>query len=135
MDVVCTLRSRSARHHKALAFISLQTTGDLATISFVFGGYVSFGCIERIKGSCKKTAKRECLPITKSKGSNDISEGCRRHPSRRRRVGPRGVDLPMSVGALAMSLSTIIVAVNAQLLRRLNLQRSAVGLQTDNRKD
>jgi Cu2+-exporting ATPase len=32
-------------------------------------------------------------------------------------------DLPMSVGALAMSLSTIIVAVNAQLLRRVNLQR------------
>ena len=34
-----------------------------------------------------------------------------------------GVDLPMSVGAVAMSLSTIIVAVNAQLLRRLKLQR------------
>jgi Cu2+-exporting ATPase len=37
-----------------------------------------------------------------------------------------GVDLPMSVGAVAMSLSTIIVAVNAQLLRRLKLQRSAI---------
>src|SRR5580700_5533843 len=35
-----------------------------------------------------------------------------------------GLDLPMSVGAVAMSLSTIIVAVNAQLLRRLNLQRT-----------
>lgn len=34
-----------------------------------------------------------------------------------------GLDLPMSVGAIAMSLSTIIVAVNAQLLRRLNLRR------------
>jgi len=34
-----------------------------------------------------------------------------------------GVDLPMSVGAIAMSLSTIIVAANAQLLRRLNLRR------------
>jgi P-type Cu2+ transporter len=34
-----------------------------------------------------------------------------------------GLDLPMSVGAVAMSLSTIIVAANAQLLRRLNLQR------------
>ena len=34
-----------------------------------------------------------------------------------------GLDLPMSVGAIAMSLSTIIVAANAQLLRRLNLQR------------
>jgi hypothetical protein len=31
---------------------------------------------------------------------------------------PRGIDLPMSVGAAAMSLSTIIVAANAQLLRR-----------------
>jgi cation transport ATPase len=29
----------------------------------------------------------------------------------------------MSVGAVAMSLSTIIVAANAQLLRRLKLQR------------
>ena len=36
-----------------------------------------------------------------------------------------GFDLPMSIGAVAMSLSTIIVAVNAQLLRRLKLQRSA----------
>jgi P-type Cu2+ transporter len=35
-----------------------------------------------------------------------------------------GLDLPMSVGAVAMSLSTIIVAANAQLLRRLQLQRS-----------
>jgi Cu2+-exporting ATPase len=34
-----------------------------------------------------------------------------------------GIDLPMSVGAVAMSMSTIIVAVNAQLLRRLRLQR------------
>jgi len=33
-----------------------------------------------------------------------------------------GLDLPMSVGAVAMSLSTIIVAANAQLLRRLKLQ-------------
>src|SRR5258708_10211413 len=29
-----------------------------------------------------------------------------------------GLDLPMSVGAIAMSASTIIVAANAQLLRR-----------------
>jgi Cu2+-exporting ATPase len=36
-----------------------------------------------------------------------------------------GLDLPMSVGAVAMSLSTIIVAANAQLLRRLKLQSSA----------
>ena len=33
-----------------------------------------------------------------------------------------GFDLPMSVGAVAMSLSTIIVAANAQLLRRVKLQ-------------
>jgi Cu2+-exporting ATPase len=37
-----------------------------------------------------------------------------------------GFDLPMSVGAVAMSLSTIIVAANAQLLRRLNLQRESL---------
>jgi Cu2+-exporting ATPase len=36
-----------------------------------------------------------------------------------------GLDLPMSVGAVAMSLSTIIVAANAQLLRRLKMQRAA----------
>ena len=33
-----------------------------------------------------------------------------------------GVNLPMSVGAIAMNLSTIVVALNAQLLR-LKLQR------------
>jgi P-type Cu2+ transporter len=32
-----------------------------------------------------------------------------------------GLDLPMSVGAMVMSLSTIVVALNAQLLRRLKL--------------
>ena len=37
-----------------------------------------------------------------------------------------GLDLPMSVGAVAMSLSTIIVAANAQLLRRLKLQRTTL---------
>jgi Cu2+-exporting ATPase len=35
---------------------------------------------------------------------------------------PWGVDLPMAVGAVAMSASTMIVAANAQLLRRLRLQ-------------
>ena len=35
---------------------------------------------------------------------------------------PWGLDLPMSVGAIAMSMSTIIVALNAQLLRRLKLR-------------
>jgi cation transport ATPase len=35
------------------------------------------------------------------------------------------LDLPMRVGAVAMSMSTIIVAMNAQLLRRLKLRRKA----------
>jgi P-type Cu2+ transporter len=39
-----------------------------------------------------------------------------------------GLDLPMSIGAVAMSLSTIIVAANAQLLRRLKLQRPTPSL-------
>jgi Cu2+-exporting ATPase len=33
-----------------------------------------------------------------------------------------GIDLPMSIGAVAMSASTIIVAANAQLLRRVKLR-------------
>jgi Cu2+-exporting ATPase len=41
-----------------------------------------------------------------------------------------GVDLPMSIGAVAMSASTMIVAVNAQLLRRLNLRGAAHSLVT-----
>jgi Cu2+-exporting ATPase len=36
---------------------------------------------------------------------------------------PWGIDLPMALGAIAMSASTIIVALNAQLLRRLRLRR------------
>jgi Cu2+-exporting ATPase len=39
---------------------------------------------------------------------------------------PWGVDLPMAVGAIAMSASTIIVAANAQLLRRTQLRRDPV---------
>ena len=35
---------------------------------------------------------------------------------------PWGIDLPMAVGAIAMSASTIIVALNAQLLRRVRLR-------------
>ena len=38
---------------------------------------------------------------------------------------PWGLDLPMAVGAIAMSASTIIVAANAQLLRRLRLGEDA----------
>jgi Cu2+-exporting ATPase len=37
-------------------------------------------------------------------------------------LAPFGFVLPMSVGALLMSLSTIVVALNAQLLRRLDLR-------------
>jgi Cu2+-exporting ATPase len=36
---------------------------------------------------------------------------------------PWGIDLPMAIGAVAMSLSTIIVAANAQLLRGVRLRR------------
>jgi Cu2+-exporting ATPase len=38
---------------------------------------------------------------------------------------PWGLDLPMAVGAIAMSLSTIVVAANAQLLRRVRLRPDA----------
>jgi Cu2+-exporting ATPase len=37
-------------------------------------------------------------------------------------LAPWGIDLPMALGAVAMSASTIIVAANAQLLRRLDLR-------------
>ncbi len=37
---------------------------------------------------------------------------------------PWGVDLPMAAGAVAMSASTIVVALNAQLLRRVTLRRA-----------
>ena len=39
-------------------------------------------------------------------------------------LAPIGFILPMSVGALAMSISTVVVAVNAQLLRGLRLRPS-----------
>ncbi|MFZ1400555.1 MAG: HAD-IC family P-type ATPase, partial [Candidatus Promineifilaceae bacterium] len=35
-------------------------------------------------------------------------------------LAPWGIDLPPAVGALVMSLSTIIVAINAQTLRRVS---------------
>lgn len=40
-------------------------------------------------------------------------------------LAPVGFVLPMSVGAILMSLSTVIVAANAQLLRRLDLRPAA----------
>jgi Cu2+-exporting ATPase len=41
-------------------------------------------------------------------------------------LAPIGFVLPMSVGAILMSLSTVVVALNAQLLRRLDLSADAV---------
>jgi Cu2+-exporting ATPase len=38
-------------------------------------------------------------------------------------LAPIGFILPMSVGALLMSLSTVVVALNAQLLRRIDLRQ------------
>ena len=40
-------------------------------------------------------------------------------------LAPIGFILPMEVGALLMSVSTVVVAVNAQLLRRLDLRPAA----------
>jgi Cu2+-exporting ATPase len=37
-------------------------------------------------------------------------------------LAPIGFVLPMAVGALLMSASTVVVAANAQLLRRLDLR-------------
>ena len=41
-------------------------------------------------------------------------------------LAPIGFVMPMSVGAILMSLSTVVVAVNAQLLRRLDLRPQTV---------
>ncbi|GAA2974877.1 Cu2+-exporting ATPase [Microbacterium terrae] len=41
-------------------------------------------------------------------------------------LAPIGFVLPMSVGAILMSVSTVVVALNAQLLRRLDLRPDAV---------
>ncbi|AXL11585.1 heavy metal translocating P-type ATPase [Microbacterium foliorum] len=45
-------------------------------------------------------------------------------------LAPIGFILPMSVGAVLMSLSTIVVALNAQVLRRLDLRPDAVSAGT-----
>lgn len=42
-------------------------------------------------------------------------------------LAPIGFVMPMAVGALLMSLSTVVVALNAQLLRRLDLTPAAHG--------
>jgi Cu2+-exporting ATPase len=41
-------------------------------------------------------------------------------------LAPVGFVLPMAIGALLMSVSTIVVALNAQLLRRLDLRPDAI---------
>lgn len=41
-------------------------------------------------------------------------------------LAPAGFVLPMEVGAILMSVSTVVVAVNAQLLRRLDLRQPPV---------
>jgi P-type Cu2+ transporter len=46
-------------------------------------------------------------------------------------LAPWGFVLPMAAGAVAMSASTIIVAANAQLLRRLKLRRPTIRTATD----
>lgn len=43
---------------------------------------------------------------------------------------PWGIVLPMSIGAVAMSLSTIVVAINAQLLRGLTLRPSEPAVES-----
>ncbi len=45
-------------------------------------------------------------------------------------LAPIGFVMPMSVGALLMSASTVVVALNAQLLRRLDLRPSSVAEPT-----
>ena len=51
-------------------------------------------------------------------------------------LAPVGFVLPMSVGAILMSLSTVVVALNAQLLRRLDLRPERIGVEKErSRKD
>jgi Cu2+-exporting ATPase len=52
-------------------------------------------------------------------------------------LAPVGFVLPMEVGAILMSLSTIVVAANAQLLRRLDLSPAAstAAVRSDSRAD
>src|SRR5699024_4513670 len=50
-------------------------------------------------------------------------------------LAPVGFTMPMSVGAVLMSLSTVVVALNAQLLRRLELDPAAVAGSTEQAPD
>jgi len=49
-------------------------------------------------------------------------------------LAPVGFVMPMAVGALLMSLSTVVVALNAQLLRRLDLSPAASILPDETRR-
>ena len=49
-------------------------------------------------------------------------------------LAPIGFVLPMSVGAILMSASTVVVALNAQLLRRLDLRPEATVAAVRNRR-
>ncbi|MFB7842619.1 heavy metal translocating P-type ATPase [Microbacterium sp. NPDC056052] len=48
-------------------------------------------------------------------------------------LAPIGFLLPMSVGAILMSVSTVVVALNAQLLRRLDLRPESVAAAPERR--
>ena len=48
-------------------------------------------------------------------------------------LAPIGFVLPMSVGAILMSVSTVVVALNAQLLRRLDLRPESVAAAPEQR--
>ena len=50
-------------------------------------------------------------------------------------LAPIGFLLPMSIGAILMSASTVVVALNAQLLRRLNLDPAASARRLLNRSE
>ncbi|PMC61271.1 heavy metal translocating P-type ATPase [Corynebacterium xerosis] len=50
-------------------------------------------------------------------------------------LAPIGFVLPMSIGAILMSASTVVVALNAQLLRRLNLDPAASARRLLNRSE
>jgi len=47
-------------------------------------------------------------------------------------LAPIGLVMPMSVGAILMSVSTVVVALNAQLLRRLDLRPETIVPNPDN---
>jgi hypothetical protein len=74
------------------------------------------GIERRVNGDTCGTSLCDCtslLPPTDRRRISDHGHGLDR------RQGRKG---PMSAGSIAMSLSTIIVAANARLLRRLHLQ-------------